>query len=48
MATVSAFTKLTQMSGPTKLANIRVARRSPDYWLVMIAAGEPPIDEVPY
>src|SRR5437763_15314771 len=42
MATVSAPAKLTQMNTPTKLAQIRVTRRSPAYWSVTI--DNPPIN----
>src|SRR4051812_440663 len=42
MATVSAPAKLTQMNTPTKLAQVRVSRRSPNYWRVTI--DNPPIN----
>src|SRR5204862_2421028 len=42
MATVSAPAKLTQMNTPTKLAQVRVTRRSPAYWRVTI--DNPPIN----
>ena len=42
MATVSAPAKLTQVNTPTKLAQVRVMRRSPAYWRVTI--DNPPIN----
>src|SRR3954453_18769556 len=42
MATVSAPAKLTQMNTPTKLAQVRVTRRSPAYWRVTI--DNPPLN----
>ena len=42
MATANASTKVTQMNGPTKSPQIRVARRSPAYWRVTI--DNPPIN----
>src|SRR5580704_11226431 len=42
MATKNAAAKLTQMSAPTKPAQIRLARRSPAYWRVTI--DNPPIN----
>jgi enoyl-CoA hydratase/carnithine racemase len=42
MATMNAPTKLTQMNSPRKPAQIRVTRRSPEYWRVTI--DNPPIN----
>src|SRR6202140_3594333 len=42
MATMKAPSKLTQMNSPAKPAQIRVARRSPEYWRVTI--DNPPIN----
>jgi enoyl-CoA hydratase/carnithine racemase len=42
MATVSAPTKPAQMNAPPKPAQIRMARRSPAYWRVII--DNPPIN----
>src|SRR3954451_13024687 len=42
MATMSAPANPTQMNPPTRLAQIRVARRSPAYWRVTI--DNPPIN----
>src|SRR5580692_4669159 len=42
MATINTPAKLTQMNAPAKLAQIRLARRSPAYWRVTI--DNPPIN----